>query len=182
MNQDDPMNRDFDELRANAAADAARRVKAPAIVMLILVGITALQGLYGVAMSFVTDSDEQIAGMVEEFERQQQEMRDQGQEDQAEQMKKVHDFLIPIIEFSMNPLFGVLGLLLALFTGFCALQMLRLKSWGLGVTGSILVMLPLSTCCCCIGAPIGIWSLIVLMNTDVKAAFQGDPAAAAEVF
>jgi hypothetical protein len=35
-------------------------------------------------------------------------------------------------------------------------------------------MIPCFTGCCCIpGLAVGIWSLVVLMNRDVKAAFAG---------
>jgi len=54
------------------------------------------------------------------------------------------------------------------------LQMRQLKGRGLAIAGSILGMLPCFTgCCCVIGLPVGIWALVVLMNNEVKAAFEG---------
>jgi ABC-type proline/glycine betaine transport system permease subunit len=51
--------------------------------------------------------------------------------------------------------------------------MRQLKGRGLAIAGAILAMIPLFTCCCCvIGLPVGIWALVVLMNAEVKAAFD----------
>ena len=54
-----------------------------------------------------------------------------------------------------------------------AIQMIRFKGWGMGLTSSILAIVNFGTCCCVIGAPIGIWALIVLNMQDVKEAFKG---------
>jgi hypothetical protein len=53
-----------------------------------------------------------------------------------------------------------------------AIQMLRMRSWGLAMTSTILAMINIGTCCCFIGLPIGIWSLVVLLNEEVKSAFS----------
>jgi hypothetical protein len=55
---------------------------------------------------------------------------------------------------------------------FGALKMRKLESRGLAVAASIVAMLPCLGPCCCIGLPSGIWSLVVLMKEDVKAAFS----------
>jgi hypothetical protein len=40
------------------------------------------------------------------------------------------------------------------------------------------MMVPCFTgCCCLVGVPLGIWSLIVLFNKDVKQAFEAKAAA-----
>ena len=51
-----------------------------------------------------------------------------------------------------------------------ARQMMRLRSYGLAVASSILPMLPLSLGVV-VGLPMGIWALIALCRTEVKAAF-----------
>ena len=75
---------------------------------------------------------------------------------------------------------GGLGILMALISlgvsGFiiwAALQMKDLRNWTLAVTASILAMIPCIGPCCLIGIPIGIWSLVILMKPEVKAAFTG---------
>jgi len=70
---------------------------------------------------------------------------------------------------------GVLACLISL--GICgliiwaALQMKELRNWTLAMVASILAMVPCIGACCLIGIPIGIWSLVVLMKPEVKAAF-----------
>jgi hypothetical protein len=54
---------------------------------------------------------------------------------------------------------------------YAGLQMMKLRAWTLGVVASIAAMLPCTAVCCCIGLPIGIWSLVVLFKPEVKQAF-----------
>ncbi len=66
---------------------------------------------------------------------------------------------------------NLVGLVASLLILLGGVQMLRKKSWGLALTGSIVAMLPVGSCCC-IGLPIGIWALVVLLNADVKNSFR----------
>ncbi len=56
--------------------------------------------------------------------------------------------------------------MLNLFIIVCGVQMVKLKSWGLAVAGSVLSMLNIGSCCCAAGIPVGIFSLMVLMNPN----------------
>ncbi len=61
----------------------------------------------------------------------------------------------------------------AVLIGLGAMRMKELRSYPLAMTASILAMIPcFSSCCCVIGLPVGIWALIVLLDKDVKAAFD----------
>jgi hypothetical protein len=51
------------------------------------------------------------------------------------------------------------------------LRMKAMRNHTLAMIGSIAAMIPVMNSCCCVGLPVGIWSLITLMNPDVKAAF-----------
>jgi hypothetical protein len=53
-----------------------------------------------------------------------------------------------------------------------AVKMQRLESYGLAVTSSILSLIPCVTCCCCLGLPFGVWSLVVLNRPEVRASFR----------
>jgi hypothetical protein len=66
------------------------------------------------------------------------------------------------------------GLLIAVLPLLGGIRMLSLRSYALCVVGSISAALPCLSCggTCCFGEIIGIWALIVLINTDVRAAFQ----------
>jgi hypothetical protein len=59
-------------------------------------------------------------------------------------------------------------------TVFGGWKMRKLESLGLAITASILVMFPCQMCCC-LGLPVGIWSLVVLSKPEVKAAFRRAP-------
>jgi phage FluMu protein Com len=52
-----------------------------------------------------------------------------------------------------------------------ALRMKQLQNYKLAIAVSILAMLPCSGCCI-LGLPVGIWSLVVLCNPTIRAAFR----------
>ena len=62
--------------------------------------------------------------------------------------------------------------LMQCFVAFAGFQMKNLKNHHVALAGSVLAMLPCSGCCCMAGLPIGIWSLVILNNSDVKQAFR----------
>jgi len=65
----------------------------------------------------------------------------------------------------------ILVMLLGGFVLFSAIKMKRLENYGLAMAGSIVAMLPVS-CCCLLGLPFGIWSLVILSKPEVKAVFH----------
>jgi hypothetical protein len=50
-------------------------------------------------------------------------------------------------------------------------KMKKLESWGFALTASLLAIIPCNTCCM-FSLAIGIWSLIILNDPSVKAAFR----------
>lgn len=56
-----------------------------------------------------------------------------------------------------------------------AVQMFSFKSRTMAIVSAIAAMVNFGGCCCILGLPAGIWSLIVLMNPDVKRAFEAPP-------
>jgi hypothetical protein len=70
---------------------------------------------------------------------------------------------------------GVIGSIIGISLGALILtggiMMKQLRNYGLAMTGSIVAMVPCSLCCL-LGLPLGIWSLVVLNNQDVKDAFR----------
>jgi hypothetical protein len=50
------------------------------------------------------------------------------------------------------------------------LKMKQLSGYGLAVTGAVLAILPLNSCCCA-GLPVGLWAMVALFNSDVRLAF-----------
>ena len=61
-----------------------------------------------------------------------------------------------------------------IFIIFGAAQMLRQKMRGVGIAAAVVAMLNIGNCCCVLGLPVGIWSLVILMQEDVKAAFNAN--------
>jgi hypothetical protein len=57
---------------------------------------------------------------------------------------------------------------LIIFAGF---RMKDARSWNLAAGASVLAMLPCLSPCCILGLPAGIWSLMVLMDDEVKEEF-----------
>lgn len=54
-----------------------------------------------------------------------------------------------------------------------AFKMRKLESYTLAMVSAVLAILPCTTyICCALMMPVGIWSLIVLMKPEVKAAFR----------
>lgn len=68
-------------------------------------------------------------------------------------------------------LFSLLASVLPIAGG---IRMLSLKSYALGLCGAICAAIPCMsiTACCGLGEGIGIWAIVVLLNPEVKAAFQ----------
>ena len=65
----------------------------------------------------------------------------------------------------------LLGVILSLLGG---MRMLALRSYGLCIAGAVSAAIPCVSCsgCCGFGEIVGIWALVVLLNADIKAAFQ----------
>jgi len=67
---------------------------------------------------------------------------------------------------------GLLGLIGSAVIIFSGVKMMGLSSYGLAMAGSVMAMIPCTSPCCIVGLVAGIWSLVVLMNPEVKASFR----------
>lgn len=67
---------------------------------------------------------------------------------------------------------SAIGLLIAGIIIYASIEMKNLRQWGLAMAASILAMVPCISPCCIIGLPMGIWCLIILQKTEIKAAFR----------
>jgi hypothetical protein len=70
----------------------------------------------------------------------------------------------------LSKISSIIGILIQGVVIFGALQMRQLKNYGLCMASAIIAILPCFGCCC-IGTPVGIFALIVLLKPEVKAAF-----------
>jgi hypothetical protein len=67
---------------------------------------------------------------------------------------------------------GVVGIVIGIVILIGAAKMRALESYGFAMTITILAMIPCISPCCLLGLPIGIWSLVVLLDPNVKSAFR----------
>ncbi|MFN0068009.1 MAG: hypothetical protein ACKVYV_10280 [Limisphaerales bacterium] len=134
---------------------AVQAVQGPATGLMVTGVICALMGLLGIVMSLVgmnapqpdlSEVPEEMRGLIEMFQKMQN----------------------PVFAIASN----LIGLLVSGLIIFASQKLRRLESFPLVVTATILAMLPCLSPCCCIGLPIGIWVLVVIMKPDVKAAFR----------
>jgi hypothetical protein len=137
-------------------SDAKERVKAPAIALLVVGGLYVLGGLgccgNGIlTLNMMSGSPPTMKGVSKEFQ--------ESYETGAKMGAPVHIGS------------GIFALIASGVMIFGALQMMKLKSYGLAMTTAVLAMLPCNPCCIA-GLPIGIWALIVLMKPEIKSAFS----------
>ena len=61
------------------------------------------------------------------------------------------------------------------FNVFAAIQMVRVRSWGLALAGCIVAAIPLtSSACCILTLPFSIWAIVMLVKPEIRAAFKQD--------
>ncbi len=72
---------------------------------------------------------------------------------------------------TMSLVTGLLGVASGVIVIAGAVSMMSLRRYPLAVTAAVLSMIPMISPCCLLGLPFGIWSLIVLLQPDVRSAF-----------
>jgi hypothetical protein len=153
--------------RPGEVNQARQRVQAPAIA-LIVIGVLNLflaagPAFYGIGASSLS------ADQLEEAMKAQNPKALEDAKAQGWSMTQIRTMLV----YGAFAWAGAdfLASFLVLLGG---IRMLSLKNYGLAIVASILAALPGCSCsgCCGLGAIAGIWALIVLINADVRAAFQ----------
>lgn len=153
---------------------AAGKAKGPGIFLVVVGFLNVLAGLVllgiGVmAMALPGLADKATAQMSpaerQKFEADMAKLKAQSGQSFEQQMRTGGVFYL---------IWGVLSLLGSIVTILGGFKMMSLSSYGLAMAGAISALLPCVSPCSCgiIGLAAGIWSIIVLMNADVKAAFR----------
>jgi hypothetical protein len=164
----DPYGYSPDVPRISADVGQMRsRVQGPAIGLIIVGVVNLLLALGAGAFGTI------YAVIPEDLVEQEMEKQNPGLKRQFQQQgMKIRDILNLYVYGGFSE--GVLGLVTAILAIIAGSRMLSLKSYGFSVFTSVLVAIPCISCsgCCGVGEGIGIWSLVVLMNEEVKAAFR----------
>ena len=69
-----------------------------------------------------------------------------------------------------NIIGNLVGIALSAFVIFGGLKMRNLQGHGIALGAAIASIIPCSGCCC-IGMPVGIWALVMLLKPEIKSQF-----------
>jgi hypothetical protein len=161
----------YDPYRYPDPAGDVTAVKAkttpPAVAMLVVSILNLMAGLYFLFNGFVISqmpADEFEKQIKKQPQQQQDEMRRQGYTPEAIRSIVVNAFYGE----------GAVSLVATVLTLIGSVRMLMLKSYGLAVFSSVLMAIPCvsPSACCLLGMGIGIWSLVILFQPDVRSAFN----------
>lgn len=173
---DDDRDADRPDARRSDPAElielARRKVTLPAVFILLngLLGLLLWVGLCGLTISnplWQVDLARQfVAGQPPGQQKQEMEDKLQELEDQikADQDRQVRTVLGQGVFLILTNLIAVVG----------AIRMWGVRNHVLSIIGSVASLVPFLTGCCCTGIPFGLWGLIVLLNSDVKAGFAAN--------
>ena len=176
----DPYSPDVPPSQPGLDVEAARRrVQLPAIFLIVLGVLNLLLALYWVTSTVWTTLTP--ARALAEQQQRVVEMADKmfpgyGIKDTfAQQMANRTPEQMKTQAVVTGCLASAILLLTALLPLIGGVRMLKLRSFGLAVVSAIAVAIPctsLSGCLCLVGQIVGVWALVVLLNPDVRSAFQ----------
>jgi len=175
------------------AVDVRGRMSAPAIVLMILAALGLLSSLYGiVSLAFIgpqmAQMSQQIGQQIEQdMQRMQAEERELAEQSSGPgggpemppmpgpDIKSILQLQTTLFQgfAAVGITFSVIGLAANALIIYGAISMLNVQRYGLAMTAAILTMLPITSPCCLIGLPAGIWALVVLTRPGVSEAFRG---------
>lgn len=168
-NYDDPRDdRDDEPARDEDREDrvirrAKEKIKAPAILLLIVGCCGAIASLMNVPGLFTLDA--QIKQVEDEWDKD-----PNLKDDQKKEMKRILNDMNGPIKVGV-PMWIVFSLGVSALSIFASIRIMNLKSRGLGILATVLAMIPCFNLCCWMGLPSGIWVLIVMGKPEVKAGF-----------
>lgn len=183
--------------QSSIAVDVRSRMSAPAIVLMILGGLGLLSSLYGiVSLLFIgpkmAQMSQQIGQQIEQdMQRMQAEERELAEQSSGPgggpemppmpgpppgpDIKSILQLQTTLFQgfAAVGITFSVIGLAANALIIYGAISMLNVQRYGLAMTAAILTMLPITSPCCLIGLPAGIWALVALTRPGVSEAFRG---------
>jgi hypothetical protein len=155
-----------DEANFPPPSTGGGKVTAPAIALLV----TSLIGVWmfgQTAVSFI-----QIKNQPAEWDKIKRQALEHNNNKNVppEQMAEMEKIMDGVRDFGA-PVSGALAVL-NLITVVGSIQMLRRRTYGLAMLGTIVALNPAAVPCCLLQLPFGIWALVVLLNADVRRSFR----------
>jgi predicted Zn finger-like uncharacterized protein len=150
-----PSQGDYEPRRMQSKEQVLAPLKAPAICLLIAGSLGLIANASSLVMKFVSKP-----GNVQDLPR---------------ASPQIQEFFRRLQEASNSPLAAVTDVIFGVICTVIilgAIAMLSGKMRWLAMTGSILAMINIGECCCVLGLPFGIWSLVALTKPGVAEAFQ----------
>ena len=135
-------------------------LRAPAICLLVSAVIGLLGSAYYMFSTLMTDRAMMEANM--------QRFQPAKNPEEQKMQKQIAEFMLGPAGIVFHVLFIFINLIIILGS----IMMLIGKMRWLAFTASILAMVNIDCCCCLLGLPFGIWSLIALNNPEAKSAFE----------
>jgi hypothetical protein len=71
------------------------------------------------------------------------------------------------------PIISLISIAVAPILIYGGIKMMRAQRYPIAFIAAILALFPLTSVCCILGFPIGLWALIVLLSSEVRNVFQG---------
>lgn len=127
----------------------SKKVSLPAIFMMVIAGLTIAWNLLSLVLNILGVSMRGLAPSGGEQER-----------------------IVQVFSGGAGIAIALLGVVVNAVIIFGAMKMKSLEGYTLAMTAAILAIVPCFCCCIPLNMPFGIWSLVVLLNQDVKAAFR----------
>lgn len=129
-----------------------KKVKSPAIALIITAGLGILLNLFSLVMGLLG------MGSMQNFP--------------GAQVGEMPQFLAPFMSGTITIVSSIIGIIIGIIIILSSVSMMKMEKWGFCMTGAILAMIPCVSPCCILGIPFGIWAIVALSNADVKAAFK----------
>jgi cobalamin synthase len=144
------------------------KINGPATGLIVYGVISAILAFGNAALCVLT-----IFGanpMANNQQQQFEEMQGQMPAEQAEFVKT----MATVSNMFSGPIGAVTNtavLIVGIFTVLAAMKMKKFQGHTGALVFSVLACIPCTSGCCLLGLPIGIWAIVVLVNSEVKAAF-----------
>jgi hypothetical protein len=145
---------------------ARKRVGPPARLLLFLSVLNLLGSIYFMAYSIIIKKEGPPASFQDQWDKEQK---------NPESRPFLADWTAgEFATAAANAMLGYFGIagLVSVATLAGARRMVELRSYRLAVASTILMASPCLTPCCIFGQIVGVWGFVMLMQPDVRRAFQ----------